>query len=534
MKRTLLSLALLAAGSAMHAAPWTYKGTLNDGGKPANGQYDLRLTLLNEAGTQSLVQPITLLNVAIKDGSFSAAVDFGIELADAQVMNLKTEVQQGSSGFTSLGAPERFDPKAMLAGVCWDTEGNAGTNAASNFLGTTDANPLLLRANNFRIANFMANGTAANYGDAPSIALGSSANIANGIGATVGGGGSTRTSAGALDATFRNSATALFSTVAGGSGNRARENFSTVSGGQGNTAVGGGATVGGGTANNASGSFGSVIGGSGNIASGQVSTVSGGVGNCAGGDNSWAGGSNVVVRVGNKADDAQCGPNSSDADGDNGTFAWADSQSGSFISTGPNQFLVRASGGVGINTANVGTNEMVVSARAGSFDTNLVLRSADAKTANFRVINATGTMLLSTDPNAGQNRITFTGGSGGSASLSNGGTWTNASSRSYKENFSAVNGLDILSRLVEIPIMTWDYKGSTEGLHMGPVAEDFKASFGLAGDGKSISTVDADGVALAAIQGLNAKLESENAQLRRESADLRKRMERIEQRLPQQ
>ena len=62
--------------------------------------------------------------------------------------------------------------------------------------------------------------------------------------------------------------------------------------------------------------------------------------------------------------------------------------------------------------------------------------------------------------------------------------------------------------------MTWDYIGSAEGLHMGPVAEDFKESFGLAGDGKSISTVDADGIALAAIQGLNAKIETENDALR--------------------
>ena len=58
------------------------------------------------------------------------------------------------------------------------------------------------------------------------------------------------------------------------------------------------------------------------------------------------------------------------------------------------------------------------------------------------------------------------------------------------------------------------YKSSTEGTHIGPMAEDFKDAFGMAGDGKSIGTVDADGVALAAIQGLNQKLESENAELR--------------------
>jgi len=56
------------------------------------------------------------------------------------------------------------------------------------------------------------------------------------------------------------------------------------------------------------------------------------------------------------------------------------------------------------------------------------------------------------------------------------------------------------------------------------MAEDFKSAFNLAGNGKSIATVDADGVALAAIQGLNQKLEAENAQLRA-------RLEAIEARL---
>jgi trimeric autotransporter adhesin len=58
MKRTNLWIALLAVANLASAAPWTYRGTLNDGGKPANGQYDLRLTLDNEAGTQSVTQPI--------------------------------------------------------------------------------------------------------------------------------------------------------------------------------------------------------------------------------------------------------------------------------------------------------------------------------------------------------------------------------------------------------------------------------------------------------------------------------------------
>jgi trimeric autotransporter adhesin len=95
-----------------------------------------------------------------------------------------------------------------------------------------------------------------------------------------------------------------------------------------------------------------------------------------------------------------------------------------------------------------------------------------------------------------------------------------SSSRSYKTGFAAVDTLDVLARVVNLPITTWHYVDSVEGLHMGPIAEDFKASFGLAGDGKSIATVDADGVALAAIQGLNQKLEAENTGLRKRLAAL--------------
>ena len=89
MNRILICLALIVATAMATAAPWTYRGTLNDGGKPANGQYDLRLTLINAAGTASVSQPITLNNVSIKDGNFAADVDFGFDLANAPALKLK-------------------------------------------------------------------------------------------------------------------------------------------------------------------------------------------------------------------------------------------------------------------------------------------------------------------------------------------------------------------------------------------------------------------------------------------------------------
>jgi hypothetical protein len=62
---------------------------------------------------------------------------------------------------------------------------------------------------------------------------------------------------------------------------------------------------------------------------------------------------------------------------------------------------------------------------------------------------------------------------------------------------------------------------------MGPVAEEFAAAFGLGNDETHITTVDESGIAFAAIQGLNKKVERENEVLRRENTDLRGSLERI-------
>ena len=66
---------------------------------------------------------------------------------------------------------------------------------------------------------------------------------------------------------------------------------------------------------------------------------------------------------------------------------------------------------------------------------------------------------------------------------------------------------------------------------MGPFAEDFAQSFGLGQDEKHITTVDESGVAFAAIQGLNRKVENENADLRQQNAALQSRLDRVNARL---
>lgn len=112
------------------------------------------------------------------------------------------------------------------------------------------------------------------------------------------------------------------------------------------------------------------------------------------------------------------------------------------------------------------------------------------------------------------------------------------SDRNAKKDFAPVDSVDVLEKLAALPITRWHYRWEEESAtpHIGPMAQDFKAAFYPGRDDKSISTQEADGVALAAIQGLNRKLEqqrAENAELKQELAELKKLVHRLAtQRLP--
>ena len=77
---------------------------------------------------------------------------------------------------------------------------------------------------------------------------------------------------------------------------------------------------------------------------------------------------------------------------------------------------------------------------------------------------------------------------------------------------------------------TWNYKSQPASVrHNGPTAQDFKAAFGVGESDTGISTVDAQGVALAAVQGLNQKLVEELSRRDAEMAELSGRVEKLEQ-----
>ena len=115
------------------------------------------------------------------------------------------------------------------------------------------------------------------------------------------------------------------------------------------------------------------------------------------------------------------------------------------------------------------------------------------------------------------------------AFLSTGGVWTNASDVNRKHLFENISGEDILLKLRHLPITRWSYRSENDNIkHIGPMAQDFYAAFGLGNDEKSIGTVDADGVALASIKALESrtskmlteleKLKAENDALRNQLA----------------
>jgi trimeric autotransporter adhesin len=125
------------------------------------------------------------------------------------------------------------------------------------------------------------------------------------------------------------------------------------------------------------------------------------------------------------------------------------------------------------------------------------------------------------------------------ATIANDGTvnataFNTTSDRNAKANFAPVNPEAILARVAALPISEWNFKTDpADQKHLGPMAQDFHAAFGLNGaDDKHISTVDEGGVALAAIQGLNRKVTEKDAEiqsLKQQNESLEKRLDNLEQ-----
>jgi hypothetical protein len=329
---------------------------------------------------------------------------------------------------------------------------------------------------------------------------GGEGNISSGQYSTVGGGGGSAVvlilGVGTAVESLGNQASGDFSTVGGGDENTASGDYSTVGGGggpavvaganlvdNGNTASGIESTVGGGGENIASGDYSTVGGGggpavvigtdvydSGNAAGGTESTVGGGSGNIASGAYSTVGGGGNNRAIGQSS--TVPGGNENYANGDysfaagnnamaayQGCFVWADSQNNPFFSTASNQVSFRCAGGV----------------------------------------------LFTSGSGGGNQTVAWTPGSA---------SWSFSSDRNLKDRIVPVSAESVLEKVQALPLVEWSYKGYSQR-HIGPMAQDFHALFPLNDNDKMLDDADLHGVALAAIQGLNQKLNEKDAEIQK-------------------
>lgn len=258
--------------------------------------------------------------------------------------------------------------------------------------------------------------------------------------------------------------------------NSVKGNYGTVSGGVRNTASGESATVGGGYQNTASNNSATVGGGFINTASGVSATVSGGDRNTASGIGATVVGGVLNIASGYSSLAAGCNAQATNT----GAFVWADYyfNSNPLTSTNDNSVTMRAAGGYRL----------------------------------FSNSGATAGVYL----------------------VPGGTAWATISDKNAKKDFAAVNTESVLDKLAAIPIERWRYKweGEQATLNIGPMAQDFKAAFYPGRDDKSITTLEFDGVELAAIQGLNRKLQHKDTEitaLKQELAELKALVQQLAQ-----
>lgn len=198
--------------------------------------------------------------------------------------------------------------------------------------------------------SFIGGGTANSSSNQYVVIGGGNANTASGDTAFIGGGVLNKASgpfaviAGGAD----NTADGFLATIGGGQGHRAIANNSTIVGGLFNTNNGVLSYIGAGAANLIGNAYAMIGGGDRNLAYGYASVVGGGATNTANGEYATVPGGNANVAAGQYSFAAGRQAKAFNS----GSFVWADSQAADFSSSGNNQFLIRAAGGVGIGLNN--------------------------------------------------------------------------------------------------------------------------------------------------------------------------------------
>ena len=392
-----------------------------------------------------------------------------VTVADATIISRKLAGFHGASltAGLALGSGTRNTSSAvqsfLLAGCGASANGwvqGGNSFGVTGVLGTTDDQPMTIRSGGVLLAAQLADGSGLRIirtvqPGAPAVVNGSQLNSVGFTphpGATVAGGGSENSGAFACDDPTTGSTRSC--------GNVAIENWATIGGGRANRVTGRLATVAGGESNSALIQHDTVSGGYKNIAAGEGATVPGGFLNRALGFVSFAAGLGAVARGGNM-------------------FVWSD------FATGYNDFDPSTIGSFGATPSNV------------------------TPLNNTFIVRATGGVQFI----SGVNSI---GAITSQCFISPGGSgWNCVSDRNVKHTIKTVSPKSVLARLMTVPVSTWAFNGN-ERRQIGPMAQDFFRAFrglGLGESDRSINSVDAQGVAFAAIQGLHEVVKEKDREI---------------------
>lgn len=542
MKHTFLVLlaaliALYLPGSTLAqttslSSTFTYQGNLSNSSGAVNSPCDFQFSLFDAAasGTQ-IGSTLNRLNTAVTNGVFSVQLDFGGTAFDGtdRYLSIALRCPAGSGGYTTLTPRQSLTPTPYALGLYGlAVEQNAtspnliggfkANNASDNVVGAFiggggDVNGFNIVSDNYGVVGGGRSNTAGDvFGDTNTadyatvgggfgnesfggygVIGGGAANRVGGHYSTVAGGyfnlitaefafigGGAPTDIASNPFTTNNVVSDNYGVIGGGGNNKAGNNtgtitdaqFATIGGGEGNIATSDHTTIGGGQNNQTTDSFATVAGGQSNAAIEFGATVGGGSLNAATGTFSTVpGGQNNV------ADGSYSFAAGNDAKANHdGSFVWGDSNLFQISSNGLNTFTARSTGGARFISA----------------------------------IDGSG------NPTAG---VTLPSG---------GGAWSSLSDQNAKDNFTPIDPQAVLQGVVNLPLSTWNYNSQDTSIrHIGPMAQDFYTNFNVGEDDTHISTIDADGVALAAIQGLYQQVQNKDAQI----TDLQNRLNALETRL---
>jgi hypothetical protein len=341
--------------------------------------------------------------------------------------------------------------------------------------------------------------------------------------------------------------------VGAGEDNQACDLLSAIAGGYNNaisyTTAGGAGFIGGGEDNVLTGNDeeSAIVGGYNNAVSGSGSAIVVGSGNQVAATNSLigTGNSNAIAAAGTYAAIVSGSQNNLSAEygfigaGTNNTV----SGEGGYIAAGGYN-TVSGLGAVidgGFNSTAAGTFATIpggyVNSAAGTYSFAAGARASAAQTGTFVWSDGSdGDTILSSSrayeflarASGGVTFWTNAASTVGATLAPGSGTWASASDRNLKTDVARIDDAAVLDKVASLPIERWSYKSERGVRHVGPMAQDFYAAFGVGEDNKHITSIDEDGVALAAIKALRTEnralhahvgaLDVENSELRAASA----------------